>query len=393
MMGNLPWIQKYQPKTAKDIHGNREALEKIRRGILAKQPLLVYGPIGSGKTSSVLALARDFDYEILEVNASDSRNKEQIETIVGSSLQQQSLFHRGKIILVDEVDGIAGNHDRGGLPTLQKLLEEAKQAVVLTANDPWDSKFSTLRKKTQLIEFKRPDTLTVISVLQSLCRQENIAVQESVLKHLARRSDGDIRAAINDLQQIGEGKTAITEEDLASLGDRKREQTIQQALQLIFKSKQTTDVLEAFEHVDMELDEIFLWIDENLPKEYQREDLMRAYRMLSTADIFKRRITRWQHWRFLVYIYAFLTAGIALAKREKHPGFVQYQRTTRLLKIWMANQKKAKQKALAEKLGDELHGSTKRIVKEIIPYVRLMLKYNKKETFGLNKEEVQWMIK
>lgn len=177
------------------------------------------------------------------------------------------------------------------------------------------------------------------------------------------------------------------------MGDRKREQTIQQALQLIFKSKQTTDVLEAFEHVDMELDEIFLWIDENLPKEYQREDLMRAYRMLSTADIFKRRITRWQHWRFLVYIYAFLTAGIALAKREKHHGFVQYQRTTRLLKIWMANQKKAKQKALAEKLGDELHGSTKRIVKEIIPYVRLMLKYNKKETFGLNKEEVQWMIK
>ena len=100
MMGNLPWIQKYQPKTAKDIHGNREALEKIRRGILAKQPLLVYGPIGSGKTSSVLALARDFDYEILEVKASDSRNKEQIETIVGRSLQQQSLFHRGKIILV-----------------------------------------------------------------------------------------------------------------------------------------------------------------------------------------------------------------------------------------------------------------------------------------------------
>lgn len=393
-MRNLPWIQKYQPKTCKQLQGNAEALATLKQHVLAKKPVLIYGPIGSGKTCSVLALAHDLDYEFIEINASDTRNKEGITTLVGNSLQQQSLFHRGKIILVDEVDAIAGNQDRGGLPTLQKLLDEAKQAVVLTANDPWDSKFSTLRRKVKLVEFKKPDTEILVALLQMICTEEKIQADTTVLKQIARRNDGDIRAAINDLQQVGEGKTTMLEEDLAVLGDREREQTIQQALQLIFKSKHIPDVLPAFEHVDLELDEFFLWIDENLPKEYLTiEELSKAYHMLSTADIFKRRITRWQHWRFLTYIYTFLTAGIALAKHEKKNGFVQYQRSTRLLKIWIANQRKAKKKAIAEKLGDELHGSTREITQQILPYVRLMLQKNKKETFGLEKEDIEVLLK
>jgi len=59
----------------------------------------------------------------------------------------------------------------------------------------------------------------------------------------------------------------------------------------------------------------------------------------------------------------------------------------------MAKQRRAKKKALAEKIGEELHGSTRRITQEILPYVRVMLHYNKKQTFGLEKEEIEWLLK
>ena len=393
MTTTLPWTQQYTPQQLHKVVGNAESVAQMKHLISRKIPTLLYGPIGCGKTCSVLSLANDLNYELIEVNASDVRNKDHINQIIGHALQQQSLFHQGKLILIDEVDGIAGNKDRGGLQALIKLLEDNNHAIIFTANDPWSSKFSTLRKKTKLVEFKAISTTDISTILKHICEQENITAEEPTLKTLARRSGGDIRAAINDLQQIAEGKESITEDDLLVLGDREREETIHNALRLIFKSKQTQDVLHAFDNVDLSLDESFLWLDENLPKEYAQKDLAKAYEALSKADVFKGRIRRWQHWRFLVYMNTLMTAGVALAKEEKTPGFVQYKRTSRLLKIWMANQKKAKKKALAEKIGDELHGSTRRIMQDIIPYLRLMLQYDKEQTFGLDKDEVAWLLK
>ena len=392
-MNYLPWTKKHEPKTLQKVIGNHEALYKLKQLVSEKRPTLIHGPIGCGKTSSVLALAKDLDYEVIEINASDVRNKDQINAIVGHSLKQQSLFSKGKIILVDEVDGIAGNKDRGGVQALVKLSEEAKQPLVFSANDPWNSKFSTLRRKTQLVEFKAVDCEKIAKHLQTICELECVKADEQVLKILARRSAGDVRAAINDLQQLGNGKENISVADLDDLGDREREEEIHSALRLVFKSKTAADVLPAFDRVDVNLDEAFLWLDENLPHEYRGKDLARGYDALSKANVFKGRIMRWQHWRFLVYMNMFMTAGVALAKQEKTTGFVPYKRTSRILKMWMAKQKRAKKKALAEKLGDELHGSTKRIVSEILPYVQIMLRHNKKETFGLEKEEVTWLLK
>tara|TARA_Y100000310_G_scaffold167610_2_gene167536 strand:- start:18874 stop:20055 length:1182 start_codon:yes stop_codon:yes gene_type:complete len=393
MKNNLPWTEKYTPKTLAALKGNKEALYKLKQLVLEKRPTFIHGPIGCGKTSSILALASDLGYEVIEINASDVRNKDGIQQIVGNSLQQQSLFHKGKIILVDEVDGISGNKDRGGVPTLVKLITEAKQPIIFTANDPWNSKFSTLRKKTQLVEFTAIDNQEVANYLQEICKKEGVTCAEGILKTIARRTAGDLRAAINDLQQLGDGKKEITTEDLETLSDREREQDIQAALRLIFKSKRAQDVLQAFDRVNINLDEALLWLDENLPQEYKRKDLVKGYRALSKADVFKGRIRRWQHWRFLVYMNALMTAGIALAKEEKTPGFVQYKRTSRILKMWMAKQRRAKKKALAEKMGEGLHGSTRRITQEILPYVRVMLRHNKKETFGLDKEEIMWLLK
>ena len=118
-----------------------------------------------------------------------------------------------------------------------------------------------------------------------------------------------------------------------------------------------------------------LWLDANLPEEYARpEDLARAYDALSKADVFQRRIRRWQHWRFLVYINALLTAGVAVAKDKKYEKFVQYKPTGRLLKIWWANQKSMKKKAIAEKIAHKTHSSKKDILKSTMPYLPLMFR-------------------
>lgn len=390
---NLSFIDKYKPKTLQEIQGQSSALQALKTAVVSKKPALLYGPVGSGKTASVYALAHDLGYEIIEINASDVRNKEAIHSIIGSSLHQMSLFAKGKIILVDEVDGIAGNQDRGGVPALVELISGAKQAIVMTANDPWDSKFTSLRKISRLIEFVPIASQTIVSFLQQICQQEKIQASEDVLKKIARKANGDLRSAILDLESLGRGKQQIHVDDVLMLDDRLREQSMTDALRLVFKSTKPQETLNAFERVDADLSEVQLWIEENLPREYNGQDLAQGFTALSKADVFNGRILRWQHWRFLVYINALLTAGISLAKQEKTPGFVDYKRNSRILRLWMAKQKRLKLQGILQQLPGEIHGSSRQLMKEVLPYVRFMARNNKHFHFGLEQEDITYLIK
>ena len=92
----------------------------------------------------------------------------------------------------------------------------------------------------------------------------------------------------------------------------------------------------------MNLDEIILWIEENIPHEYKGISLARAYERLSKADIFRGRIYRQQYWRFMVYENILLSYGISASKNLEAPinsNFVRYKKPTRILKIWLHNQK------------------------------------------------------
>ena len=184
------------------------------------------------------------------------------------------------------------------------------------------------------------------------------------------------------------------------MGERNKTDTMINALFKIFKTTDPKVAITAFDTVDEKLDHQLLWLDENLPKEYTNpEDLAKAYDKLSKADVFNRRIRRWQHWRFLIYINALITAGVAVSKKEKYKKYVQYKPTGRLLKLWWAKQKSMKKKAIAQKIAEKMHCSTKDALKNTLPYLQFTFKKNKvfREQFtrelDLSKEEVLWLKK
>ncbi len=395
------FIEKYSPKVLEDIKGQGKAIKSMLDFIKlkSKKSAILYGPSGSGKTSSVYALANELGLELVEVNASDFRNAEGMQAIIGSASKQMSLFSKGKIILVDEIDGLSGTADRGGIPELIRIIDKSPFPVICTAVDVFESKFSALRKKSLMVEFAKINIEVIYDILSNICDKEKISFVEPDLKQLARESGGDVRAAITDLQTVSVDRKTLKESILA-LSQRNRQESIPQALVKIFKSTDLKVSLSAFENVDEDLDQMKLWIDENLPHEYKNtEDLARAYHYVSMADIFNRRIRRWQHWRFLVYINNFLSGGIAVSKDKKYEEFVQYRPTTRILKLWMANQKYMKRKAIAEKIHERLHSSLKETVKSTVPYLQIIFKNNKEQgsvlaqELGLIDEEVEWLTR
>ena len=167
-----------------------------------------------------------------------------------------------------------------------------------------------------MIEFAPLDYSDIFTVLKKICDSEKIKYEEEVLKGLARRAGNDARAAINDLQTLTIEAKELTKKSLEELGERNKLDTMINALFKVFKTTDHKVAIAAFDNIEEDLDEQLLWLDENLPREYTKpEDLAKAYDKLSKADVFNRRIKRWQHYRFLVYINALITAGIAVSKK------------------------------------------------------------------------------
>jgi replication factor C large subunit len=399
-----PFVEKYKPRKIGDLVGQVNAIRKIEELVKEwgkkRKGIFLYGLPGSGKTSAAYVIADCFGYELYEVNASDVRNKEQIEHKIVSVAKQQSLFSKGKIILIDEIDGLSGKEDRGGIQAITKLIGESHFPILLTATNPWDNKFNALRRKCELIGFEPLDCAAVFRILRKICEKEKIKYEESVLKGLARRAGGDARAAINDLQTLTQEKRELTKESLEELAERNRENSIIDALLRIFKTTDVKVAAGAFDNVREDLDEQLLWLDENVPREYTKPaDLARAYDKLSIADVFSRRIRRWQHWRFLVYINLLITAGIAVSKDEKYRGVVNYRPTGRLLKMWWAKQKSMRKKSIAAKIAERTHTSTRKALRDSLPYLQIAFKKNKDfrnsliRELDLSNEEVEWLGK
>jgi len=402
-MGEQPWIRKYSPGRISEIIGQGSAISMIKNFVnnykkQKKRAVLIYGASGCGKTSSIYALANELNLEVVEMNASDFRNKDQINSIAGAASQQMSLFGGGKIILIDELDGIAGRQDFGGVASIAKLISESKFPIIMTLQNPYNKKFSSIRNKCEMLKFEDLDANSIFMILKNIADKERIKYDDTSLKRLARRNQGDARGAINDLQILtSEGK--LEESTIDELSERNRTENMLQALVKVFKSTDPSVAINAFDNVEEDLDQCAFWLDENLPKEYENpEDLARAYDKLSRADIFKRRIRRWQHWRFLVYVNALLTAGVAVSKDAKNKKFISYKPTGRILKMWWAKQKSMKKKAIAEKLAKKTHSSIKEQIKTI-DYFKQIFK-NDKEMSGkiadyldLDKEEVAWLKK
>ncbi|MFC2134821.1 replication factor C large subunit [Bacteroidota bacterium] len=395
------WIHKYAPKKLSEIQGQPSAVERLKLFVdnykKGSKPLLIHGPTGVGKTSSIYALAKEMDYEVVELNASDLRNADSINSFLGAAINQRSLFAKKKVILVDEIDGLAGREDRGGVAAINALSSKSVFPIILTANDAYKKNLASLRKKCELLEYRTLAYTSILNYLKKICQEENIDADEESLTGLARSVGGDLRAAINDLQSFSyNGK--LSKEDLEVAYGRDHTEKILNALVRIFKTVNAEVALNAFDEVQEDLDEIFFWIDENLPKEYTKpEDLAEAFSNLAMADVFKGRIRRWQYYRFYVYCYNLLSVGIALSKDEKYPGFTSYKPTTRILKMWMANQKNMKKKAIAEKIAAKTHSSKKEAMQNDLPFIREIFRRNPEESeklvdfFQLEKEEVDWL--
>lgn len=230
-------VEKYRPKTLKQIlgqQGDKSNAKKLYSWLMnwhknqsgqvkhakpspwAKnddggffKAALLSGAPGIGKTTTVQVVCKELGFDLVEFNASDTRSKKLLQAEVSELLSNTSLkdyFTDNKskptsnhVLLMDEVDGMAGNEDRGGLQELIGLIKSTEIPIVCICNDRNNPKMRTLANYTFDLRFQRPRLEQIRGAMKSICFKENINIPTEDLDRLIESTNHDIRQVINHL--------------------------------------------------------------------------------------------------------------------------------------------------------------------------------------------------
>lgn len=425
----MDWTEKYRPRSLDDLVGNGPAVKKLRdwaaawtKGVPKKRAVVLAGTPGTGKTSAALALAADMDWAVIELNASDARNADTIKRVATAGALHQTFgddgaFHAHtdseagrKLIILDEADNLyerlAGENaagggsdlsDKGGKTQIIDTIRRTQQPIVLIVNDLYaltKGSGSALKSLAETLKFSRVNVRSIPKALERIVRAEGIQVDRPVLEAIADRAGGDLRAAVRDLESLCAGRSHVTLQDLGSMGYRDTTGNIFDAVRHVLKGRAWTELRREIRDVDATPEDIVLWIDENMPKEYQAaDDLVRGYEALSRADIFLGRTRRTQNYRLWAYASDMATGGVMAARQHQYKKFVPYGFPQYLSKMARSRGARQVKDQLAEALGRATHASKRKTRNETVPVFEALFRddpeFAARQTYELDLDEGQ----
>lgn len=393
-------IEKYKPKTIKEFIGNHEVIEHVLKWAnewqkeKQQKPLFFYGQTGSGKTLLASLIAKEFNWQLFELNASDFRTKEDIERLAGTAAQNATFSAEKRLILIDEIDGLS-SVDRGGLNAIIKIVRETRNPLILIANDIYaDKSFATLRNLTETLQFKKVNYLTLSNYMKSICEKEGIQFDDSI-EVLAKNSSGDVRAALLDLQNYVT-KKKLTKKELDLSSYREREENIFNILKELFKVKTFNEAKKIVNKSNFDLELLAAWIEENIPA-FDSKDTARAFDYFSRADIYNGRIFNKQYYGFQKYSTD-LSIPATVVSREKEYSWIKFNFPSILKKLSSSMKARNIKKSIALKLGRKIHASSKQVMQEDFSLLELLFS-NKEQAirfsaeFDFNEEEIAFLLK
>ncbi|MBE3116632.1 replication factor C large subunit [Candidatus Bathyarchaeota archaeon] len=404
MKDDLLWVEKYRPQKIEDIIGNEEAkalfVEWLKNKHPTKKAILLYGPPGVGKTTLVNAAANEFKFSIIEMNASDTRTEKAINKIAVPAtafvaLDRFTSESKGNLLFMDEVDGIAGNEDRGGVGAIIKIVEESRVPVIMAANDPDLEKLRPLKKVCMLIRFHQIRIPLIISMLQRICAQEGVKAEFEALERIAQNSRGDVRSAINDLQSLSGENKVLTLQDTLALGVRNKDVSMYDTLKGFFSVKSLAEASALLSYTSVDYDDFLLSVSDNLPRRYtDPEKLAEAYNYVSQADVFRGRI-RTENWHLLRYFYNFL-AQAAAVDPESYKPFDFISPPIRIITLFWTKGKRTMLDSICTKIGSQIHVGRSEAKQVYIPYLREILQKKRSspivDCLKLTPEEVDFLV-
>lgn len=372
------WSEKYRPKNLLEMIGNEEAKESfvkwLGKWVKGTKPLLLVGPPGIGKTTMAVLGAKQFGYDLISMNASDVRSKSRIQEILNPILGNTSVLGR-PMIFVDEVDGIHGRSDYGGVEALVDILKEPTVPIILAANSETSDKMKTIKKVTTTVKLRPLSPRLMRLYLEEILQREDASIKIGNVIKLIVDSHGDIRSLLNSAQALIGG--------FEPQFDRSYQTTdVEESINSFFKAKSLDEARLILYSLRIDpQDKINAFYSSVITSPLPNDILKDMLDVISEADMLYGKIVRNQEWRILRYLDSLL---IKLYREGTAIRYSQFNLPWPTLNRLRWDGKAIKQ--LTSGLAKQMHVSRSTFATFYFPYLLYCIK-NKSLELNINEIE------
>ncbi len=241
----VPWIEKYRPNHLNDIVGNIHTIERLKMFVQQRNlpNLILSGPSGVGKTTSILCLANEllgdnYKEAVLELNASDARGIDVVRNKIKLFAQKKIVLPYGqyKIIILDEADSMTAAAQQALRRTMEIYSNTTRFILACNTStkiiEPIQSRCVILRySKLTMDELKKR--------LLEIAEKEQIKdkLKDDGLNSIVFNADGDLRTGLNILQTTSSCYDIITLDNVYKICDKPQPLIIQKIYEYCLQNK------------------------------------------------------------------------------------------------------------------------------------------------------------
>lgn len=229
----MSWLIKYKPNNIEEIYGNEENKKLSEEWLVnydlnknKKRLLFISGISGIGKTSYIKLLLKKYNYNYICYDSYDFKSKKSLECEIKKILNSKniiSLFSdngKKKAIFIDNIDTIV-NNDKGALNKILALFKDKKKKdlnisipIIFVSSGTNERKLTDLKKISTVISFDRVSIDDYMSFIQNIIKNENIEIEDTLLKDLYEFSDYNLRIVILNIMELYKlyGNNEITDD-------------------------------------------------------------------------------------------------------------------------------------------------------------------------------------
>jgi len=283
----LPLIEKYRPFTLDDIVGNKNQIIFMKKFIETQNipNLLLTGEPGGGKTSAVIAFAKEYlgplynDY-CMELNASDERGIEVVRSKIKIFSQRKSCADKYKIIILDESDNMTPTAQLALKRTMEQYENTTK--FLFTCNNI-ENVISGIQSRCKIMFFGKIERDDILVRLRSVCLKEKIKITDEALNCILDLTENksDLREMLNKLELVkanyGDDQIEVREEHVFMLCDKPSPLLARDFLEIIRKGelKKGIDIINGLKNDGYQSSDICITLNNEIIKGEMEEEVKR----------------------------------------------------------------------------------------------------------------------
>jgi DNA polymerase III delta prime subunit len=225
MSTTIPWVEKYRPTTFDNIvltNENKTIFKNIVH--LNHFPnLILHGPPGTGKTTSIINLIQLYqttytqlnNENVIHLNASDDRGINVIRNQIFQFVTTNTMFGKGiKFVILDEADYMTNNAQLALKYLIQKYTKNVRYCLICNYISRIDY---TLQNEFMRVRFCKLPKENIYQLLHTIKQNEGLNISKDVLHNVQRLFQSDIRSMINYLQSNYETGIIYSKKDIITI--------------------------------------------------------------------------------------------------------------------------------------------------------------------------------